>query len=213
MTTPAETATSGEPGGSGSADTSGTASTSAPVIGRDAELTRLRENMATGRHTLLVGPIGIGKSFLLRSITAEIPTTLYIEHTRPLRPSLLALCRDLHTSWAPRVRGSRPTCACLVRLFQEAGAAQHPRADGRHRGEPPRPGSRAGPGPARRDHAVDGALTGAAPGGGHDSRGDRPAEARAGEVLVVVRTGRCPAAWPRGRPGIAVAAHRRGGDR
>jgi hypothetical protein len=96
VTTAAETATSGEPGGSGSADTSGTASTSAPVIGRDAELTRLRENMATGRHTLLVGPIGIGKSFLLRSIAAEIPTTLYIEHTRPLRPSLLALCRDLH---------------------------------------------------------------------------------------------------------------------
>lgn len=73
------------------------AEVSPAVVGREAELAKLRENVATGRHTLLVGPIGIGKSLLLRAIAAEIPGALYVEHTRPLRPSLMDLCRQLHS--------------------------------------------------------------------------------------------------------------------
>jgi hypothetical protein len=66
------------------------------LIGREAELQRLRENVARGRHTLLVGKIGLGKSHLLRVVERELPGSIYLEQIRPLRVSLLALCQALH---------------------------------------------------------------------------------------------------------------------
>ena len=39
-----------------------------PVIGRETERARLLANVARGRHTLLVGPIGAGKTHLLRAV-------------------------------------------------------------------------------------------------------------------------------------------------
>ena len=42
-----------------------------PLIGRDDERARLLANVARGRHTLLVGPIGAGKTHLLRAVAAR----------------------------------------------------------------------------------------------------------------------------------------------
>ena len=66
------------------------------LIGRDAERTRLATNVAKGRHTLLVGPIGIGKSQLLRAVARTLPQALVLDNIRPLRTSLLGLCETLH---------------------------------------------------------------------------------------------------------------------
>src|SRR3990172_7661303 len=66
------------------------------LVGRAAELQRLRENVARGRHTLLVGKVGLGKSHLLRALNRELPRSIYLEEVRPLRPSLVALCQALH---------------------------------------------------------------------------------------------------------------------
>ena len=68
------------------------------LIGREAERQRLEENVARGRHTLLVGPIGIGKSHLLRVVAGALPRALRVDHVRPLRMSLLALCQTLHAA-------------------------------------------------------------------------------------------------------------------
>jgi type II secretory pathway predicted ATPase ExeA len=67
------------------------------LIGRAAELQRLRENVARGRHTLLAGKVGLGKSHLLRALNRELPRSIYLEQIRPLRLSLLDLCQALHT--------------------------------------------------------------------------------------------------------------------
>ena len=75
------------------------------LIGRESERQRLEENAARGRHTLLVGPIGIGKSHLLRVVAGALPRALRVDHVRPLRMSLLALCQALHAAGALTVPG------------------------------------------------------------------------------------------------------------
>ena len=91
---------------------------SAQTVGRQDILNLLQENIAKERHSLLVGPLGIGKSHILRHLAtdlstmyAERPTTnagdvhpsslvvghcLYLEHISPLKPALMELARKLH---------------------------------------------------------------------------------------------------------------------
>src|SRR5262245_5099344 len=66
------------------------------MIGRAAERARLLANVARGRHTLLVGPIGAGKTCLLRAVAAEISEAVYVPHVQPIRLSLLGLAESLH---------------------------------------------------------------------------------------------------------------------
>jgi hypothetical protein len=72
----------------------------APLIGRAAELDRLEANLARGRHALLVGPVGIGKSHLLRVLHERRPGALAVDTVKPLRVTLLALCQALHARQA-----------------------------------------------------------------------------------------------------------------
>jgi hypothetical protein len=66
------------------------------VIGRESERARLLANVARGRHTLLVSPIGAGKTHLLRAVAAEVPEAIYVPHVQPLRLCLLGLAQQLH---------------------------------------------------------------------------------------------------------------------
>ena len=67
-----------------------------PLIGRVDERARLLANVARGRHTLLVGPIGAGKTHLLRHVAQALPKAIYLPHVQPIRLSLLAMCESLH---------------------------------------------------------------------------------------------------------------------
>jgi hypothetical protein len=66
------------------------------VIGREAERARLLANVTRGRHTLLVGPIGAGKTCLLRHVAHALPEAIYVPHLQPIRLGLLAICEGLH---------------------------------------------------------------------------------------------------------------------
>jgi DNA replicative helicase MCM subunit Mcm2 (Cdc46/Mcm family) len=70
------------------------------LIGRATELQQLEANVARARHTLLVGPVGIGKSHLLRVLHERLPSALYLDSVKPLRVTLLALCQALHARQA-----------------------------------------------------------------------------------------------------------------
>jgi hypothetical protein len=104
-------------------------------VGRQDILDLLRENVVKGRHTLLVGPVGIGKSHILRHLATEMtldasfaklresgpPTAtgfalsgrrsivgrraLYLEHISPLKPALMELARKLHADGNLDVEG------------------------------------------------------------------------------------------------------------
>ena len=73
--------------------------------------------MAARRHSLLVGPIGCGKSHLLRAVARELPRAVSLESLRPLRGSLLALGQALHGHQVLRLPGAGaaaldwPACA------------------------------------------------------------------------------------------------------
>ncbi len=66
------------------------------LIGREEELQRLQENVARGRHSLLVGKVGVGKSHLLRVLAQQLTRSIHLAQVRPLRLSLLDLCQALH---------------------------------------------------------------------------------------------------------------------
>ncbi len=66
------------------------------LIGREPELQRLRENVAKGRHSLLVGQVGLGKSALLYALHRTLARSIHLKHVHPLGGSLLALAEALH---------------------------------------------------------------------------------------------------------------------
>jgi hypothetical protein len=74
-------------------------------VGRQEILATLRENVAKRRPTLLVGPLGIGKSHILREFRAGAERCLYLEHISPIKPALLNLAQLLHQGGALEVEG------------------------------------------------------------------------------------------------------------
>lgn len=50
-----------------------------------------------------MGPIGCGKSHLLRAVAPTLPRAVYVDQVRPLRVSLLALAQALHARQALRL--------------------------------------------------------------------------------------------------------------
>jgi energy-coupling factor transporter ATP-binding protein EcfA2 len=79
------------------------------LIDRAAERARLEANVATRRHSLLVGPIGCGKTHLLRVVAETLPDALYVDAVRPFRVTLLTLCQALHARQALRMEDGPPT--------------------------------------------------------------------------------------------------------
>ena len=80
----------------------------APLLkqwGAEEILATLQENVAKRRPTLLVGPLGIGKSHILREFSAGAERCLYLEHISPIKPALLNLAGLLHQDGALEVEG------------------------------------------------------------------------------------------------------------
>jgi hypothetical protein len=65
------------------------------LIGRAAERDRIQANLAARRHTLVVGPLGAGKSHLLRAVARETPGAITLDAIRPLRAALIQLGQAL----------------------------------------------------------------------------------------------------------------------
>ena len=90
------------------------------LIDRTAERARLEANLAARRHTLLVGPIGSGKSHLLHVLAQAHPDALVVDQVRPVRVALLALGQGLHARQALCLEGATPTALpwpdCAKRL-------------------------------------------------------------------------------------------------
>jgi len=66
------------------------------IIGRREAVKKLRENIAKGRSTLLIGDIGVGKTHILRAVAEPIERCIYVERIQPLKSALLETCKALH---------------------------------------------------------------------------------------------------------------------
>ncbi len=66
------------------------------LIGRAEELAQLRAYLARRQPALLVGPVGVGKSALLREAVDGLPSVVAVPTLQPLKPALLLLAQHLH---------------------------------------------------------------------------------------------------------------------
>ena len=66
------------------------------LIGRTAELACLREWLAHRHHTLVVGPVGIGKSALLQAAVEGRTDVFLLPRLQPLKPALCSIAQSLH---------------------------------------------------------------------------------------------------------------------
>ena len=60
------------------------------------EYNKLLENIAKAQPTLLIGDIGIGKSYLLKQAYAELDKAIYVESISPIKSALLDILKALH---------------------------------------------------------------------------------------------------------------------
>jgi hypothetical protein len=60
------------------------------------ELAQLRTHIRQRQHALVVGPVGIGKSALLRAAVKGRRRVLMIPRLQPLKPALLSCAQQLH---------------------------------------------------------------------------------------------------------------------
>ncbi|MGB6647107.1 MAG: ATP-binding protein [Bacteroidota bacterium] len=88
--------------------------THGPLIGREEELAELLRNLASGRHTLIVGPKGVGNSRLMaearailagerrhlvgatRTAVSSDTTVMFVLHTAPMGDLLRELLKGIH---------------------------------------------------------------------------------------------------------------------
>ena len=188
------------------------------LIGRDDLIEQVAREARKGRHLLLTGRPGIGKSTVLEAVLDRliVRRELIVLHvTRAsgqgpvsgngARPAGKRAAETLGAGAGRRPRRPRPRRAGMGQAQAPGQPAQHPRPDRRHRPGPPRP---PGPGAGRggrsdRRHAhPGGVLAGGA--------GRRPtARLRQREAQE-----RGPAVVEAGRDRSAALAHRaRAGDR
>ena len=64
------------------------------TVGRDEELRQLKDNLSKSIDTLLLGPIGVGKSHLLALIEAE--NALVVKTLTPAKESLINIAKELY---------------------------------------------------------------------------------------------------------------------
>ena len=75
------------------------------LVGRQDELEKIRANLEKRQPTLLRGPVGIGKSHLLRIIAKDIKNVIYIERVQPIKQALLSIAEALHKDGRLKIEG------------------------------------------------------------------------------------------------------------
>jgi hypothetical protein len=126
------------------------------TVGRQAELKQLQDHVARGIDTLLIGPVGVGKSHLLNLLEGE--QLLRLPGLTPPRQALISIAEELHRKG-------------VLRLSPEGGAAD-PGCDLRterpsRNGEPAELAEATDSSPERgidRDEATAEAVPGSTPG-------------------------------------------------
>lgn len=75
------------------------------IIGRDSIIKDLKSNLSHGQSMLLTGPIGIGKTHLLKHMKMVLPNILYLASPSPVKPMLIAVYQtcEQETELSPKL--------------------------------------------------------------------------------------------------------------
>jgi hypothetical protein len=66
------------------------------MIGRQSEFQQVRANIHKCHPTLLLGEVGMGKTYLLKQVYSQLDKAIYVESLSPFKPTLLDIICALH---------------------------------------------------------------------------------------------------------------------
>ncbi|MGE4170817.1 MAG: tyrosine-type recombinase/integrase, partial [Candidatus Margulisiibacteriota bacterium] len=83
------------------------------LFGRDKVVEKVRSAIHRARPILLTGPLGIGKTQILKHVARQYPNALYVDSPAPTKTFLESLCKALDPDYTNKL-GSRPTASELA---------------------------------------------------------------------------------------------------
>jgi len=96
------------------------------IFGRESMVEDIKSNLNKKQPVLLIGPLGIGKSHLLKYMAkAAGPSTLYIASPSPIKNMLSLICDKLNADWRKQVI-SRASTKDIVDYIVKAKGAKPP---------------------------------------------------------------------------------------
>jgi energy-coupling factor transporter ATP-binding protein EcfA2 len=92
------------------------------VFGREHAIEEIRSNLNKNQPVLLIGPLGIGKTHLLRHIGRILgPNTLYISSPSPIKNMLAQICDKLNPDWRKQIKTRASTRDILDYIIKTKG--------------------------------------------------------------------------------------------
>jgi DNA replication protein DnaC len=96
------------------------------IFGRDSVIAELTQNLSKGQSTLLTGKLGLGKSHILKHISAKLtPNRIYFSTPIPTKVLLTQICDSLYADWKDKL-GTRASNAALMQYIAENKVEQLP---------------------------------------------------------------------------------------
>ncbi len=80
------------------------------VFGRQGTIDEIKSNLAKSQSVLLIGPLGIGKTHLLKHIPKVMgPNTIYISSPSPIKNMLTQICDKINADWRKQIKARAST--------------------------------------------------------------------------------------------------------
>jgi len=93
------------------------------VFGRDSVIADIKSNLAKNQPVLLIGPLGIGKTHILKHITKILgPNTLYLPSPSPIKNALTQICDKLDPEWRKQIKARASTKELVDFIVKIKGA-------------------------------------------------------------------------------------------
>jgi energy-coupling factor transporter ATP-binding protein EcfA2 len=96
------------------------------IFGRSSVIAEITQNLSKGQSTLLTGKLGLGKSHILKHISAKLtPNRIYFSTPIPTKVLLTQICDSLYADWKDKL-GTRASNATLMQHIAENKVDQLP---------------------------------------------------------------------------------------
>jgi energy-coupling factor transporter ATP-binding protein EcfA2 len=93
------------------------------VFGRDGVIADIKSNLSKNQPVLLIGPLGIGKTHILKHITKILgPNTLYLASPSPIKNTLTQICDKLDPDWRKQIKARASTKEMVDFIVKIKGA-------------------------------------------------------------------------------------------
>ena len=89
------------------------------IFGRESLIKEITSLLNKGQPTLLIGPLGIGKTHILKHLAGDEEGVLFFESPTPFKQLLKDICDKLHPNWKDKL-GSKASTQDFIELLQNS---------------------------------------------------------------------------------------------